>query len=232
MVKPGKRYREAIKLLDENKAYGLEEAVEALKQLPKAKFDETVELSFKLGVDPKKSDQMVRGTVALPHGTGKTKRVVVFCKGEAASLAKDRGADFVGSEDLIKKVESGWLDFDAAVATPEMMRELGKLGRILGPRGLMPNPKAGTVTQDVGSAVRQIKKGKVEFKLDKQAGIHIGIGKISFNKDAICDNVRSLIEAVISHRPAQVRGRYIKSLTISTTMGPALRLDAASLKKG
>lgn len=231
MIKSSKRYRECIKLVDKNKAYILEEAISILREAPRAKFDETVELSFKLGIDPKKSDQMVRGTVSLPHGTGKSLRVAVFCKSEQAGLAEEAGADFVGSDELIRKVQSGWLEFDVAIATPDMMRELSKVGRILGPRGLMPSPKSGTVSQDVAKVVGEVKKGKIEFKSDKQAGVHVGIGKISFEENALYENAHSLINAVISHKPAQLKGRYIKSMAVSTTMGPGIKLDLASLKK-
>jgi len=232
MSKRSKRFIESEKLIDRTKTYGLEQAIEALLQMPRAKFDETVELSFRLGVDPKKSDQMVRGTITLPHGTGKSRKVAVFCKGEAAKVASSQGADFVGTEDLIRKIQSGWLGFDVAIATPEMMKEVSKLGRILGPRGLMPNPKAGTVTQDIAGALSEIKKGKVEFKTDRQAGIHVGIGKISFKKDALYENASSMIDAIISQKPSQVKGRYLKVLTISTTMGPGIKLNLDSLKKG
>lgn len=231
MAKRSKRKSSWEKLIDKGRFYELEQAIEVLKQGPRTKFDETVELSFKLGIDPKKSDQMVRGSVTLPHGTGKAMRVVVFTTGEGAKIAKQRGADFVGTEDLIKKVQSGWLEFDVAIATPELMKEVGKLGRILGPRGLMPNPKAGTVTQDVAKAVEEVKKGKVEFKSDKQAGIHIGIGKVSFDKKALYENARSVIDAVISQKRSQVKGRYLKKLTISTTMGPGIKLDLTSSRK-
>ena len=205
-----KRSKEAQKLVDPQKAYALEEAVELLKKFPPAKFDETIEVSFKLGVDPKKSDQIVRGTVALPHGTGKKVRVAVFCKGDSEKIAKEKGADFVGSDELVKKINSGWLDFDVAIATPEMMKEISRLGRVLGPRGLMPNPKAGTVTDDIGKAIDEVKKGKIEFRVDKQADIHAGVGKVSFSPQAISDNITTLIKAVTDHKPSGQRALYRK----------------------
>ena len=180
MSKKSKRYKEVAKLVEKGKHYTLDEAMGILEKYPKVKFDETVEVSFKLGIDPKKSDQLVRGTVALPQGTGKKMRVAVFCKGENEKIAKEKGADFVGSDDLIQKINSGWLDFDVAIATPDMMKEISRLGRVLGPRGLMPSPKAGTVTTDIGKAVDEVKKGKIEFRVDKQADIHVGVGKVSF----------------------------------------------------
>ncbi|MEA3328284.1 MAG: 50S ribosomal protein L1 [Candidatus Omnitrophota bacterium] len=229
-MKPSKRYKETQKLVNKNKLYGLQEAVETLKKFSGAKFDETVEVSFKLGVDPKKSDQLVRGTVILPHGTGKKVKVTVFCKGENERIAKEEGADFVGSEELIKKVNSGWLDFDVAIASPDMMKEISRLGRILGPRGLMPSVKAGTVTPDIKKAVSETKKGKVQFKVDKQADIHLGVGRISFQPKALSENIRSLIKAVIEHKPSHSKGQYIKSMSLSTTMGSGIRLDVSSLK--
>ena len=225
-----KRSKEAQKLVDPQRAYTLQEAVELLKKFPPAKFDETIEVSFKLGVDPKKSDQIVRGTVALPHGTGKKVRVAVFCKGDSEKIAKEKGADFVGSDELVKKINSGWLDFDVAIATPEMMKEISRLGRVLGPRGLMPNPKAGTVTDDVGKAIDEVKKGKIEFRVDKQADIHAGVGKVSFSPQDISDNIASLIKAVTDHKPSHVKGHYIENVVISTTMGPGIKLDLTSLK--
>ena len=230
MTKSSKRHKETQKLVDKNKIYNLTEAIEILKKFPKAKFDETVEISFKLGVDPKKSDQLVRGTVILPHGTGKKVRVVVFCKGENEKIAREQKADFVGSDDLVQKINSGWLDFDVAIATPDMMKQISRLGRVLGPRGLMPSLKAGTVTPDVKKAVNEVKKGKIEFKVDKQADIHIGIGKFSFDSKALYENIHSLIKAIIDHKPSQAKGQYIKSMAIATTMGSGIRLDVSSLK--
>src|SRR6266850_1966287 len=221
----GKRYDNAVKLVDSKKHYRLGEAIELLKKLPKVKFDETLELDFNLGVDPKQSDQMVRGTVALPHGSGKKVRVVVFAKGEAAQAAKDAGADFVGYEDLVKKCQEGWTDFDVAVATTEAMQEVRKLGKVLGPRGLMPNPKTGTVTDDTAKAVKEVKAGRVEFKIDKAGNVHVPVGKISFNTTQIEENARAVIEAVSKARPHSVKGTYIQTCTISATMSPPVRVD-------
>jgi large subunit ribosomal protein L1 len=227
-----KRVKSFGNLVDKLKKYSLKEAVTILKKAPKTKFDESVDLAIKLDIDPKQSEQMVRGTVVLPHGTGKTKRVAVFCKGEAQHKAKEAGADQVGAEDLIEKVSKGFMDFDVAVATPEMMRELSKLGKILGPRGLMPNPKAGTVTEDVAKAVKEVRGGKVEFKMDKISNINIAVGKISFEDSAIYSNAFTLIEAVQHARPATLKGNYIRSIAISTTMGPGVRLDLSNLARG
>lgn len=224
MARQSKRLREAAKSLDLQKIFTFQEAVEILEQFPAAKFDESVELHFHLGTDPKNSEQIVRGTVSLPHGLGKTVRVAVFCKGEQESLAKNAGADFVGSDDLIAKVQGGFLDFDVVVATPDMMRDLSKLGKVLGPRGLMPTPKAGTVTTDVSKAVTEVKAGKIEFKSDKQSGVHVAIGKKSFSKDKILDNGNKIIEAIVAAKPSSVKGIYIKSLSLSTTMGLGLKV--------
>ena len=230
MPKSSKKHKETQKLVDNTRTYELEEAIEILKKFPRAKFDETVEVSFKLGIDPKRSDQLVRGTVVLPHGTGKKVRVAVFCKGENEKAVKEQGADFVGSEELVKKINSGWLDFDVAIASPDMMKEISRLGRVLGPRGLMPSVKAGTVTPDIKKAVKEIKKGKVQFKVDKQADIHLGAGKISFEAKALYENIRSLVKAVIEHKPSHSKGQYIKNMTLTTTMGTGIRLDTSSLK--
>lgn len=227
-----KRVRSFGNLVDKSKKYSLKEAIAILKKAPKTKFDESVDLAIKLDIDPKQSEQMVRGTVVLPHGTGKTKKVAVFCKGEAQLKAREAGADQVGAEDLIEKVSKGFMDFDVAVATPEMMRELSKLGKILGPRGLMPNPKAGTVTEDVARAVKEVRGGKVEFKMDKISNINIAVGKISFEENAIYNNAVTLIEAVLHARPATLKGNYIRSIAISTTMGPGVRLDLSNLARG
>lgn len=229
MTKMSKRMKAISALVDREKTYLLEEAVAILKKAPPVKFNESVDLSFKLNVDPKQSDQMVRGTVVLPNGTGKAVRVLVFCKGEGMQGAKDSGADYVGAEELINKVASGWTDFDVVISAPEMMKEVGRLGKILGPKGLMPNPKAGTVTTDLKKAVKEAKAGKIEFKMDKQGNIHTSIGKISFEEKQICENGMSLIEAVTRTRPQSIKGRFIKSVSISTTMGPGLRLDLAKL---
>lgn len=223
---PSKRYKKALQLLDGKKAYPLKAAVEVLTKFPKAKFNETIDLAFRLGVDPKQSDQMVRGTVPLPHGSGKTVRVLVFAKsGPAAEAAKTAGAEFVGFEDMIKKCQEGWADFDVAVATPEAMGEVRKLGKVLGPRGLMPNPKTGTVTDDTAKAVREVKAGRVEFKIDKAGNVHVPVGKVSFNPTQIEENARAVIEAVVKARPSSVKGSYVQTCTISATMSPPVRLD-------
>jgi len=221
-----KRYKKALEAVDKGKSYPLKSAVEVLGKFPKAKFNETIDLAFRLGVDPKQSDQMVRGTVPLPHGSGKTVRVLVFTKsGPAAEAAKAAGAEYVGFEDMIKKCQEGWADFDVAVATPEAMGEVRKLGKVLGPRGLMPNPKTGTVTDDTGRAVKEVKAGRVEFKIDKAGNIHVPIGKISFNQTQIEENARSVIDAVVKARPHGVKGTYINSCTLSATMSPPVRVD-------
>ncbi len=230
MSPAGKRMEAAYQLIDPAKTYGFREAVEVLKSVPAPKFDETVEVALSFDIDPKQSDQTVRGTVVLPHGTGKSRKVLVFAKGEAERQAREAGADVVGTEELMAKIEGGWLDFDAVVATPDLMREVGKLGRILGPRNLMPSPKAGTVTMDVGKAVREVKKGKVEFKMDKQGDIHLGVGRRSFPVEALVENVRVLFEAIWKVRPASVKGRYIRSAYLTTTMGPSCRLDPSEAR--
>ncbi len=221
----GKRYNAAAKKVENNKEYKLPEAVGVLKGLPQTKFDETVDLAFKLGVDPKQSDQMVRGTVALPHGSGKKVRVAVFAKGAPAQAAKDAGADHVGFEDLVKKCQEGWTDFDVAVATPEAMQEVRKLGKVLGPKGLMPNPKTGTVTDDTAKAVREVKAGRVEFKMDKAANLHVICGKMSFEPKAIEENARAIINGVLHARPSTAKGKFVHTCTLSSTMGPGLRID-------
>ncbi len=227
MAKTGsKRYKKAQGLVDKSKHYPLKSAVEVLNKFPKAKFNETVEVAFKLGVDPKQSDQMVRGTVPLPHGSGKTVKVLVFARpGNAADAATAAGAEYVGYEDLIKKCVEGWNDFDIAIATPEAMIEVRKLGKVLGPRGLMPNPKTGTVTDDTAKAVKEVKAGRVEFKIDKAGNVHIPIGKISFKPEQIEDNARAVIEAVAKAKPSSAKGTFITSCTISATMSPAVRVD-------
>jgi large subunit ribosomal protein L1 len=223
---PSKRYKKALELVDGAKSYPLKSAVEVLKKFPKAKFNETVELAFRLGVDPKQSDQMVRGTVPLPHGSGKTVRVLVFAKpGTAADAAKAAGAEHVGYEELIKKCNEGWVDFDVAIATPEAMAEVRKLGKVLGPRGLMPNPKTGTVTEDTARAVKEVKAGRVEFKIDKAGNVHVPVGKASFAPEQIAENARSVIEAVAKARPHSAKGTFIRSCTLSSTMSPPVRLD-------
>ncbi|MCD6094110.1 MAG: 50S ribosomal protein L1 [Candidatus Omnitrophica bacterium] len=224
-MKQSKRIRESYKSVDKNKVYEIKEAIKILKEVPQPKFDQSVELSLKLGIDPKKTEQSVRGSVVLPYGTGKKKRVLVFCEDEKLTQeAKEAGADFVGLKDLIEKIEKGWMEFDAVLCSPNVMRQIAKLGRILGPRGLMPSPKAGTVTNEIGRAVQEIKKGKVEFKNDKDGGIHLAVGKISFSEQEIEENISCLIEAVKKKKPAGLKGHYIQSLAISSTMGPGLKI--------
>lgn len=220
-----KRFRKALEGVDGKKAYLLKEAVGVLAKFPKAKFNETIDLAFRLGVDPKQSDQMVRGTVPLPHGSGKTVRVLVFAKGAAADAATAAGAEFVGFQDMIQKCTEGWAEFDVAVATPEAMTEVRKLGKVLGPRGLMPNPKTGTVTDDTAKAVKEVKAGRVEFKADKAGNVHVVVGKASFKPEQIEENARAVIEAVSKARPQSVKGQYLQSCTLSATMSPAVRVD-------
>ncbi len=220
-----KRMAAAVADIDAAKHYDLRDAIGVVKKTASAKFDETVEIALKLGVDPRQADQMVRGTVSLPHGTGKEVRVAVFAKGEKETEAKETGADAVGSEELIEKVKGGWLEFDAAIATPDMMGSVGKLGRILGPRGLMPSPKSGTVTFDVAKAVKEIKAGKIEFRVDKNANIHAPMAKVSFGEDQIYDNASAVLEAIMRARPSAAKGQYIRVATLSSTMGPGIKLD-------
>jgi len=223
---PSKRYKKALELVDSKKNYPLKSAVEILSKFPKAKFNETVDLAFRLGVDPKQSDQMVRGTVPLPHGSGKVVRVLVFAKsGPAADAATAAGAEFVGFEDMIKKCVEGWTDFDVAVATPEAMVEVRKLGKVLGPRGLMPNPKTGTVTEDTAKAVREVKAGRVEYKVDKAGNVHVAVGKTSFSMANIEENARAVIDAVVKARPTSVKGTDLRSCTLSATMSPPVSVD-------
>lgn len=223
---PSKRYKKALQLVDVQKTYPLKAAVEILAKFPRAKFNETVDLALRLGVDAKQSDQMVRGTVPLPHGSGKTVRVLVFAKsGAAADAARAAGAEHVGYDELIKKCSEGWSDFDVAIATPEAMAEVRKLGKVLGPRGLMPNPKTGTVTEDTARAVKEVKAGRVEFKIDKAGNVHVPVGKVSFTAEQIADNVRAVVEAVGKARPSSVKGTFIESCTISATMSPPVALD-------
>jgi len=226
MDKPSKRYQESRKKVESIKSqeYQLKEAISVLKGMSAVKFDGSIDLHFNLSVDAKKSDQMVRGTVVLPHGTGKKVRVAVFCKGEHERQAKDANADYVGGTELIDKVAGGFLDFDCAISTPEMMKDLSKLGKILGPRGLMPSPKTGTVTNDIVKAIEDIRKGKVEFRVDKQGGMHLSVGKVSFSADALYENATKIIEALNEARPASVKGKFVKSLFISSTMNPGLKL--------
>src|ERR1700759_771868 len=226
-----KRYRAAAQQVDGAKAYTLSDAVTALKKIPPTKFDQTVTMSFRLGVDPKQSDQMVRGTCPLPHGSGKQVRVLVFAQGAAATAAKNAGAEYVGFEDLIKKCQEGFQDFDVAIATPGAMSEVRKLGKILGPRGLMPNPKTGTVTEDTGKAVREVKAGRVEFKLDKNGNVAVPMGKFSFQPQALLENGAAVIEAVVKARPATAKGKFVHNITISATMSPGLKIDATPFLK-
>jgi large subunit ribosomal protein L1 len=219
-----KRYKEADKQRDITKTFTLKEAVSLLKKFNPPKFDGSVDLHFALNVDSKKSDQMVRGTVVLPHGTGKKVRVAVFCKGEHERQAREAGADQVGGQELIDKVAGGFLDFDCAIATPEMMKDLSKLGKVLGPRGLMPSPKTGTVTNDIAKAIEDVRKGKVEFRVDKQGGIHLSVGKVSFDENKIYENATQIIDALNEARPASIKGKFVKSLFISSSMNPGLRI--------
>ena len=225
-MKQGKKYQDSAKLIDRNKLYDPEEAVELVKQTAKAKFDETVELSVRLGVDPRHADQQVRGAVVLPHGTGKTVRVLVFAKGDKATEAENAGADYVGAEEMVDKIQGGWFDFDVCVATPDMMGVVGRLGRVLGPKGLMPNPKSGTVTMDVTKALNEIKAGKVEYRVDKTSIVHVPVGKASFEADKLTANLRTLMEAIIKARPSTAKGVYIRSAVISSTMGPGIKLNS------
>ncbi|MGH2673244.1 MAG: 50S ribosomal protein L1 [Actinomycetota bacterium] len=226
----GKRYAKASEGLDPEREYLPREAIAVLKGFPDAKFDETVEIAFRLGVDPRKADQMVRGTVSLPNGSGKTVRVAAFAQGPKATEAKEAGADVVGGEELVEQVIAGNIDFDAAVATPDMMATLGKAGRVLGPRGLMPNPKTGTVTNDIGKAVQEIKGGKVEYKTDRTGNVHMIVGKKSFSEQQLLENYLSVVDEILRARPSAAKGKYIKTLTISTTMGPGIAIDASRIK--
>lgn len=227
-MKHSKRYGTAYAMYDRQKRYDLDEALKILKALPASKFDETVEVHFNLGVDPRKADQQIRSSVVLPHGTGKTVRVLVFAEGDKADEAKNAGADYVGLDDLIDKISGGWFDFDIVVTTPNLMGRIGKLGRVLGPRGLMPNPKVGTVTMDVGKAVDEAKGGKVAYRVDKFANLHIPAGKISFPAEKLKDNLKVILAAILKDRPATMKGVFIKSITVCTTMGPGIKLQVAS----
>jgi len=228
MANKGKKYQEAIKLVDRTATYPVSEAVELVKKTTTVNFDATVEVAFRLGVDPKKADQQIRGAVVLPHGTGKVQRVLVFAKGEKAKEAEAAGADFVGDAEMIAKIQKGWFDFDVIVATPDMMAEVGKLGRVLGPKGLMPNPKTGTVTFDVTKAVNEIKAGKVEYRVDKAGNIHVPIGKVSFENEKLVENFTTIFETMLKVKPAAAKGTYMKNVAITSTMGPGVKVDPAS----
>ncbi|MCJ7546000.1 MAG: 50S ribosomal protein L1 [Deltaproteobacteria bacterium] len=226
----GKKYREAKDKIDRTKRYTLEEALQLLPATSYARFDEGIDVAIRLGVDIKKSEQMVRGTVILPHGTGKKVKVLVFAQGEKEKEAREAGTDFVGGEELVEKILQGWLDFDKAIATPDMMKVVSKLGKVLGPRGLMPNPKVGTVTFDVGKAVQDLKSGKVEFKADKAGNLHVSVGKVSFGQEKLRENILTLVDAVIKAKPTSSKGTYVKGLAISTTMGPGIKVDPLSAR--
>ena len=230
MGKAGKKYKEAKNKIERTKRYPLEEALQLLPETSCARFDEGIDVAVRLGVDPKKPDQMVRGTVILPHGTGKEVKVLVFAQGEKEKEAREAGTDFVGGEELVEKISGGWLDFDKAIATPDMMKVVSKVGKILGPRGLMPNPKVGTVTFDVGKAVQDVKSGKVEFKVDKAGNLHVSVGKVSFGDEKLKENILTLMDSVIKAKPASSKGTYLKGLTVSTTMGPGIKIDPLSVR--
>jgi large subunit ribosomal protein L1 len=230
MARPSKRIREIAKELDVFRTYSLKEAIAILKKWPPVKFDQTVEVSLKLGVDPRRSDQSVRGTVSLPNGTGKTIKILVFAKGDKVKEALAAGADYAGHEELFEKVNGGWTDFDAVIATPDMMRDVGKLGKVLGPRGLMPTPKAGTVTTDIAKAIQELKGGKIEFKLDRHGVINNGVGKLSFNEDQLEENILVYVTAIQRAKPASAKGHYMRSAVISSTMGPGLKIDLSKIE--
>ncbi|WP_338471321.1 50S ribosomal protein L1 [Niallia sp. XMNu-256] len=229
MAKKGKKYVEAAKLIERTKHYPINEAVELVKKTSFTKFDASVEVAFRLGVDPKKADQQIRGAVVLPNGTGKTQRVLVFAKGEKAKEAEAAGADYVGDAEFINKINQGWFEFDVIVATPDMMGEVGKLGRVLGPKGLMPNPKTGTVTFDVAKAVNEIKAGKVEYRVDKAGNVHVPIGKVSFEDEKLIENFQTIFDTMVKVKPAAAKGTYMKNVAITSTMGPSVKVDGASL---
>ncbi|MFP4078659.1 MAG: 50S ribosomal protein L1 [Candidatus Izemoplasmataceae bacterium] len=230
MAKKGKKYREAQEKIDATQAYKLDEALDLLKDVSFEKFDASVELALRLHVDPRKADQNIRGATVLPNGTGKTKRVLVFAKGDQAKAAEEAGADYVGEQDLVDKVLQGWTDFDTVVATPDMMAQVGKLGRTLGPKGLMPNPKTGTVTPDVKKAVEEIKAGKVEYRVDKVGNLHVIVGKVSFDKEKLAENIRSFYTTIQGLRPSTVKGTFVLNATVASTMSPGIKLDASSIK--
>lgn len=225
MPKHGKNYQNSLKEVDRQTLYEPEQALELVKKLAKAKFDETVEVAVKLGVDPRHADQQIRGAVVLPHGTGKTRSVLVFAKGEKAKEAEAAGADFVGAEDMVEKIQGGWFGFDVAIATPDMMGTVGKIGRLLGPKGLMPNPKTGTVTFDIDRAVKEVKAGKIEYRIDKTSIIHVPIGKVSFDLDKLQDNFKTIMDVLIKAKPASAKGQYVKSVVVSSTMGPGVKIN-------
>ncbi|MFC4405023.1 50S ribosomal protein L1 [Gracilibacillus xinjiangensis] len=231
MAKKTKKQQEALKLVDRTKVYEVNEALELVQKASSAKFDETVEAAFRLGVDPKKADQQIRGAMVLPHGTGKTQTVLVFAKGDKAKEAEAAGADFVGDQDLINKINQGWFEFDVVVATPDMMAEVGKLGRVLGPKGLMPNPKTGTVTFEVEKAVQEIKAGKVEYRVDKQSNIHVPIGKVSFELEKLVENFNALAETIVKAKPQAAKGTYLRNIAVSSTMGPGVKIDPSEFAK-
>jgi large subunit ribosomal protein L1 len=228
----GKKFKAVAALVDAMKPYGLDEAVELAKKTARTKFDETVDLAVNLGVDPKQADQMVRGTVVLPHGTGKKVKVLVFAKEEKEKVAREAGADYVGAEDLAEKIQKeGWTDFDTVVATPDIMGLVGRLGKVLGPRGLMPNPKTGTVTFDVARAVKEIRAGKVEYRVEKAGIVHVPVGKVSFDESKLADNAKAVLESILKAKPSSSKGKYLKNVTISTTMGPGIKMDTAAIEK-
>jgi large subunit ribosomal protein L1 len=226
----GKGYRDALAKVDRDQRYLLEDSLRMAKETARAKFDETVELAIRLGVDPRQADQNIRGTVTLPHGMGKAVRVLAFAKGDKEKEAQDAGADFVGSDELIKKISEGWLDFDKAVATPDMMAAVGRIGKVLGPRGLMPNPKTGTVSMDIGKAVKEIKAGKLEYRVDKAGIVHVPVGKASFVPDQLIENARAVLMSVLRAKPASAKGNYVKGVTVTTTMGPGIKIDLAQIR--
>ncbi|GEL07480.1 50S ribosomal protein L1 [Salisediminibacterium halotolerans] len=230
MAKRGKKYEDTVKQIDRDKVYAAKDAIQTVRDASIANFDETVEVALRLGIDPKKADQQLRGAMVLPHGTGKTQRVLVFAKGEKATEAENAGADFVGEEDLINKVTQGWLDFDVVVATPDMMAQVGKLGRVLGPKGLMPNPKTGTVTFEVEKAVQDIKAGKVEYRVDKSGNVHAPIGKLSFEDEKLVENFNALVDTLVKAKPAAAKGTYLKNVSVTSTMGPGIKVDVSGFK--
>lgn len=226
----GKSYQAALAKLDRSQRYLLEDGLRLVKETARAKFDETVEMAVRLGVDPRQADQNVRGTVSLPHGMGKTVRVLAFAKGEKEKEAQEAGADYVGSDDLIKKISEGWFEFDKTVATPDMMAAVGRIGKVLGPRGLMPNPRTGTVTADIGKAVKEIKAGKLEFRVDKAGIVHVPVGKASFNPEKLIDNAKAVLTSILRAKPASAKGNYVRGVTVSTTMGPGIKIDLSQVR--